>query len=319
LILAVIFMLLFCYILTYGQVKDWYESPEIIICTVFCLLSLSLLLSRTFIIANPFLDLKAFQYPNVIFGLLIMLILGLFFAASNLQTAMLNIILKNDSIEITRINLYLIPGYIVATIAGYLYFKKYNGFKTAIIVVSACYTISFMLLYFLTSLSTTSSDFYLPMFFRGTAILLSYMAIGIYVADGVPFAQFFSVVFYYLTIRTFLGPVIWSSFLSNFYYRRTIHNVHLLASKIDLADTFQQAGFKPAYNAAIRQGDGPDQATNVAIRAMFNSVQTQASLLALKETFGLIIIAGLLLIILLFITRIYRHRDLPDEQGFVLP
>lgn len=319
LVLTIIFMLLLAYVLTYGQVKDWFNSPEIMICTVFCLLTLTLLLSRTFVIENPFLDFKAFEHKNVLFGLFIMFILGLFFAAGNLQNVMLGMVLKNDPVEITRISLYMIPGFIVATIVGYYYFKKYNSFKPVIVLVAVCYTISFVQLYFLTTNAATSQDFYWPMFFRGTAMLLSYMAVGIYVAEGVPFIQFFSVIFYYLTIRTFLGPVIWSSFLSNLYYHRTIHNISLLASKADLANTIQQERYQSLTNAAISRGNPSGPAADLAVNGLYNNVQLQASLLALKEAYGIIIIVGLLLIAGLMITRLYRTKKIPGEDGFVLP
>jgi len=319
LVLSMICMLLLSYILTYGQVKDWFASSEIMISTVFCLLSLILVISRTFVVERPFLDLHVFEYKNVVFGLIIMFVLGLFYAASNLQTAMISIILKSDQIEATRVNLYMIPGFAAATLIGYFYYRKFNGFKTIIVIVAVCYTISFIQLYFLTTPQATSQDFYLPMFFRGTAILLSYMAIGIYIADGIPFIQFFSVIFYYLTIRTFLGPVIWSSFLSNLFYRRTIHNINLLASKADLASTYQQERYLPAYKSALVHGFSSDQAADLATRGIYNSIQTQASLLALKECFGVIIIIGLLFITGLILIRIYQFKGTEHEKGFVLP
>jgi MFS transporter, DHA2 family, multidrug resistance protein len=287
-------MLLLDYVLTYGQVKDWLASKEIIAGIIFSLLAVTILISRTFALKRPFLDLLVLRYKNVQFGLFVMFLLGLFYAASNIQTALLATILKNDVIENTRINLYLIPGLAVGTVIGYFYFKYRNSFKFIIVLVVSCYTISFIQFYFLTTLLATSADFYWPMFFRGVAIVLSYMAIGIYISTGIPFEHFFPVVFYYLTVRTFLGPVIWSSLLSNFYYRRTIGNLTVLASKIDITNPGQQG-------------------------VNFGRIQGQASLLALRETFGLIALFGILLIIGLVLSRIYDYKGAENPVGFVLP
>jgi MFS transporter, DHA2 family, multidrug resistance protein len=319
LVIAVIFMLLLNYVLTYGQVNDWFASRQISIGTIFCLLSLLLLLARTFVLRKAFLDLSVFRYNNVIFGLSVMMILCIFYGAGNLQTAMISIAVKNDPVETTRISLYLIPGYIVAGIIGVLYYNRYHDFKLIIIVVVLCYTVSYYQFYQLTTLQATSGDFYFPMFLRGVASLLSFMATGIYVANGVPFLEFFSVVFYYLTTRSFLGPVIFSSFFSNFYYHRTIHDLSLLASKADLANTYQQERFKPLFNSAIKAGLSSNDAVNTSIKGMYGTLQTQASLLALRESFGLIIIVGILLIGALIISKIFWPDEPKHATGFVVP
>ncbi|MCR8560335.1 hypothetical protein KXD93_21965 [Mucilaginibacter sp. BJC16-A38] len=319
LVFTMIFMLLLNYVLTYGQVEDWYNSRSISIGTVFCLLSLLLVLGRTFIIKKPFLDLSVFKYNNVIFGLLIIFILGVFYGSGNLQTILFAIVLKNDPIESTRVTLYMIPGFIVAAAFGYFYYSRFQDFKFIVIVVAACYTISYIEFYFLTTQQVTSQDFYLPMFFRGAAILLSFMAVGIYISNGVPFLDFFSVVFYYLTIRQFLGPVIFTSFFSNFYYRRSIANLDLLASKVDLANTFQQERYRPIFNAANRSGLGSHEALNAATKAMTGALQVQASLLALREAFGIVIITGVILIAGMILSKIYWPAEPEHANGFVLP
>jgi MFS transporter, DHA2 family, multidrug resistance protein len=318
-LLAMIFMLLLNYVLTYGQVDDWYRSRDISIATIFCLLALLLVMGRTFMGQKPFFDLSVFKYGNVVFGLFIMLILGIFSGAGNLQTALINIVVKNDQIESTRITLYMIPGYAVAAIFGYLYYTKFHDFKLIIIIVAACYTVSFIQLYFLATPQATSQDFYIPMFLRGIAILLSYMAVGIYIANGVPFQDFFTVVFYYMTIRTYLGPVIFSSFFSNFLYHRTVHDLDLLASRIDLVNTYQQERYRPIINAATRAGLGSSEATNAAIKGMYGTLQAQASLLAIKEAVGIVIIAGILLVAALIFSKIYWPPEPKHATGFVVP
>lgn len=292
-LLIAISMLLLDYVLSYGLTEDWLQSPKIITAIIFSLLSLALLIGRTFSIQKPALDFSVLKYKNVRFGLIVMFILSLFYAGSVIQNNMMNVILKGNPVEITRINLYLIPGYIAAAIIGYLYYNRYNGFKTMIIIIAVCYVISLIQLYFLTTLSTTSGDFYLPMFFRGIAILLSYMAIGIYVANGLPFLEFFSVSFYYLAIRVFYGPAIWSSFLSYFYYHRLIYNIEVLAIKTDHNN--------PLYHD------------------MFSNVQSQASMLTVRDTFGMLIMVTLLFIFSLMISTIYQTKNQSGDNGFTLP
>lgn len=319
LVFSVIFMLLLGYVLTYGQVKDWFASREIGISSIFCLIALLIALGRTFVVKKPFLDLSLFKYRNVVFGLFIVLVLSAFYGAGGLINNLTSIVLKNNAVENARISLYLIPGYLVAVIGGYWYYSWRNDFKVIIIVVGLCYTISFVLLYFLTTVQATSADFYLPMFFRGAAILLSFMAAGIYISNGVPFDHFFSNVFYYLTVRIFLGPVIIASFFSNYFYRRTIANVNLLASKIDVANSYQQARY-PAFVAnAIKSGQSRSDAANTAVRNMYGAIQTQASLLAIKEALGILIIIGILLVTGLFIAKMYRSEKVEQVPGFVMP
>ncbi|WP_454801284.1 hypothetical protein [Mucilaginibacter phyllosphaerae] len=318
LVLFTISMLLLDYVLSYGLTEDWLSSRKIIVGIAACVLTLTLLLSRTYIVRQPILNLHVLRYKNVRLGLITMFILSLFFAASSIQNNMMNLVFKGNAVEITRINLYMIPGFITATIIGYLYYRKFTSFRFMIIFVVLCYTISFVQLYFITTLTATSQDFYLPMFFRGTAILLSYMAVGIYVANGLPFLEFFSVTVFYLGMRVFFGPAVCSAYLSYFYYHRLIHNVNLLASKMDQTDPLFAAAYSPAYHSALTGGQASDAAVNSGIRSVFTNVQNQAALLTIRETFGMIIVIACLFIAALLIVKIYQRTSENGKEGFTL-
>ncbi|AYL94321.1 hypothetical protein [Mucilaginibacter celer] len=318
LVLMIISMLLLDYVLSYGLTEDWLNSPKIIFGTITCLLTLTLLLSRTYIVRQPLLNFHVLRYKNVRLGLITMFILSLFFAASSVQNNMMNIILKGNAVEITRINMYMIPGFMIATAIGYLYYRNFASFRFMIVFIVFCYTISFIQLYFLTTLNATSRDFYLPMVFRGAATLLSYMAVGIYVANGLPFLEFFSVTVFYLGIRVFIGPAVWTAYLSYFYYHRLIHNINLLASKTEQADPLYVAAYNPAYHQAQSNGQASDQALNTELKIVFNNFQTQAALVTVKETFGMIIVLACLFIMVLLVVKIYQKPAQNDERGFTL-
>ena len=202
---------------------------------------------------------------------------------------------KNDPIESSKVNLYLIGGFLAGNIFTYLYYTKYPASKPAIAVSCICYLLSFILLYFLTGPDTGPGDLYLPLFLIGAGTFIAWCSLGIYLAYKIPPRHIFSLVVYYLTVRNFIGPALWGCAISNFYYRHQIRNVDLLASKMDKLNIY----------------------SDLASRNLFERVQLQASFLTIREIFGYIIFLGLAFFLIMLPIK-FKHSS-GEDNNMVMP
>jgi len=299
-ILVVFFMLMVDYVVTYGQKEDWYTSRHIVEATVFAILGFCLLMLRTTLLKRPFLSLPALGFRNVSIGLAIIFLMSLFFSVSLLQTTQMTLIFHNNPVENSWVNAFQIAGFVVGNLFCFLYYSRFSSFKWTIIAAVCCYMLSAIQLFFLMGPDAGPRDMFMPMFFRGAGTIIFYTAIGIYMADRLPFKHFFAVVFYLLTFRTFLGPVVWTSVLSNLYYHRLINNIERVAVKTDRINYFSSGSAVPQF---------------------FGRVQQQAAFLSLKEIFGMVILAGVLLIAGMLLTNFNPEEDrsIPGRRLTVLP
>jgi DHA2 family multidrug resistance protein len=316
-VLIAVFFLMTDYILSYGQTEDWFNSPKIWWACGFTLVTLYLLLARTLMFRRPFVDLGVFKYNNVCWGMFILFIIGLFFSTSAIQSTLMGLLFKNNPVETTRVNMFTIPGFIAGNIFCYFYYKRYNNFKVTITVACSCYVISYIQLYFLVGPAAGPADFYLPMFFRGAGNIIVFTSLSIYVANKITFKEFFTVIGVNLTFRNYLGPAVWASFISNYYYRGTIENTNLLASGMDKINPYEQERFTNFYNIALSGAHNTNEAGISATQSVFRQIQTQASLLVIREIFGFVIIVGIILIIGIMLSHFYQLRE--KDNRIVLP
>ncbi|MDB5143439.1 MAG: hypothetical protein JWQ66_2152 [Mucilaginibacter sp.] len=319
LVLIAVGMLLFNYVLSYGLTFDWFASSKILAATLGSLLGLSLILIRAIAVCKPAVNMTALYYGNVRYGLVVMFFLSVFYVGNNIQNNLQAVVLNGNTVETTRINLYVIGGYVIGGFMGYLYYCYFKSFRIIVVSVIICYSLAFAILYFLTATTVESSAFYLPTVLRGIAIVLSYIAVGIYATEGVPGSHFLSLLFFNLFIRIFLGPVFWSAVFSNVFYHRLIFHIDQLAGKIDLSDIHHQEVFDPSLQVAIRSGLASDQAFNASKGVAFVRVSNQAALLAAKDIFGGLVIFGVLFIITIFFIKAKETTNKNFKNEIVLP
>jgi DHA2 family multidrug resistance protein len=316
--LIAIGMLLLSYVLNYGVTYDWLASPKILGAAIGWLLALALILIRTILISQPAVDLTILSYGNVRFGLFVLFLLSLLSAGNNIQNTMLSTLFKGNVVEINRINFYVTGGYIIGGPIGYIYYTYFKSFKAIAIFTIACYALSFVILYFLSASIVESGAFYLPAVLRGLAVVLSYMAVGVYISEGIPQSYFLSLLFFYLFTRNFFGPAFWSAVISYIYYHRFVYYIDRLASKIELGDANHNEIFGPSFQSAIRAGFGTDQAVNISSGSVYSRVASQAILLTSQEIFGGLILFCFIVIIVILAVKVYEtNKHIKNE--FVLP
>jgi DHA2 family multidrug resistance protein len=285
LLLLAISLMLVNYIAVYGKVEDWFGSDAIRAASFVAVITFLLFIKRELTIKRPILDFRLFKIFNVSTGLFLFLILG-FLTPTTFQSALSINVLHFELIRNAELSLYLIPGILAGSVLTFFWYKRnYDSHLLFIIGFSAIVMYHIMMYnQFVNDLNINA--FLIPSFFRGFALAILYISIGLYTTANLAVPPTLKVVGLILIVRSFLATGIFSGLYNYFLYADTNRHLSNLASEIDANEPmiFQHADFT-GYSKYILQ---------------------QANLAALKEISGSIIIFGLVVITLLIVGLAYR-------------
>jgi len=292
LLLLIISMMLINYVAVYGKVEDWFASYTICAASFGAAIAILIFVKREITLKRPLIDLNLFKIKNVSAGLLLFLLLGVLTPATFQSTLSVNI-LHFDLIRNAELSLYLIPGILAGSILTFVWYRK--GFDSHLLIILGFSSIVLyhIMMYnrFVNDLSM--SDFLIPIFFRGFALITLYVSIALYAIKNLPIPSLLKIIGLILIVRSFLATGIASGLYNYFLYADTNRHLSGLASEVDANELtgFQHADFI-GYSKYILQ---------------------QASLAASKEISGSIIIFGLSIVMLLMLALAYRKI----KKGFI--
>jgi DHA2 family multidrug resistance protein len=278
-LLYAIGMLLASYVVAYGLTEDWFNSFKIQMATAGAAISFVLFIRNSVTTKRPLFSFVFFRFWKPMLGLTLLLIFCLFFNTSSLISPFLNIILRNNPVESATINTFVIPGYIAGAILCFLYYRRFTNFNIPAAVACACYLASNLLMYRLTSSYTDPASLFLPMFLRALATVTTYISVGIYMTTNIPVQFLNDLTIFIILVRSLLAPLLAAAIYGNWLYSGSIRHLNMLADNMDRLNPYVTA-----------RGAG-----------VFSSVRNQASLLAIRDAYGILIVAGIVLLVFIIV------------------
>jgi DHA2 family multidrug resistance protein len=294
LLLLITTMMLINYVVVYGKVEDWFNSTTITAAFFGAFVTGLLFIRRELTVKRPYLNVHLFKKSSFSLGLGLLVLLGVFTPAT-FQSAYSGSVLHFESIRNAELNLYLIPGIIAGCIMGFFWYRRKPDGQLLIIIGFAAMVGYHMLMYGRFVNDLNMADFWFPSLIKGFGLALLFISIGLYTTAGFPFPQVLKVVGVIVLVRSFLGPGVFSGLYSYFLYAEKTRHLSKLANHIDANEP-----------QVFAQGN---------IARFYQNIQQQASLTALKEISGTIIIFGLSVIVILFIIHLYRKINLTVSNG----
>ena len=292
-------MLSLIYLLVFGRINDWFDSPQVVVAAIVFVSCIVLLLLRNAFQRHPLLRFEILKTRNIRIGFIIMFFFGAFFTMTNTMNTMMNISFHTDPLENARVNAFPVVGYIIGTSIAFFYFRRFNNYKIMILTTIFFYWSSCAMLYFLVDGQVSPSQLFLPMVLRGIAIIISYITIGLYVTTGVPGKYLSIIPFFLIFFRSFLGPTIWGNLYSNWLAIRQVQLMDRLAgwSASDISDPI----LAERFHGNIGHG--------VDVNHLFSVYRQQAVMLSLKELLGYLCLGGMVFFICILFLPIYKKLD----------
>lgn len=288
-------LLLLNYICAYGKVENWFQSTQLQSAAIMLVVFAVLFVWRESTVKRPMVNLKMFSRPSMQTGLLYFFLMGIF-APATFQSAFAVGVLKYENHRNVELNLYMIPGVLAGAVICYVWYLKQMSRHLLMAAGFALFTLYHFIMYQSFGSDFTINDFWVPSIIKGMAMVIIYIAVGLYATAGMPLTQVMAGAGLVIIVRSFVGTAIFSGIYNYYLYAQRLRHFEYISGSVDQND----AGRLLPSTAAL-----------------YVRMQQQATLAAAKELTGYIIIAGIfivLLIVIFFITQMIRREKIHSPQ-----
>lgn len=277
-------MLCFTFVCVYGNHYDWWDSQEISFATLLSLACLAINLWRATFLHHPYISFKALTNGNVVRATLVYLVFFTLLATEHVfEHTYGSAILGFDHNNIIDLNWYVLAGIVAGTGFTYLTFAlckwRYKTMTAIGFSLTAGYLAWF---YFLADFGVEKESLFIPLFMRGAAsVIISIVYLTSIVQSGLHFFVFPQA----LTVNGFTGAVMGATLglalIGEFLRHVMAKNVSLMSMSLTHANPV----------------------TSVMATGELNGmVQAQALAVSVKEIYGWLLIAALLIVALILIS-----------------
>lgn len=270
--------LILIYGIIYGKILDWFNS------NIFTfLMTAGILLSGVFVYnqctsRKPYISFRPLRNMKSVIGYIFMFICVFFNSDTPITNCYINSILHVDNINANMLILWTVPGYIIGGIIGFWWFRWQKWrFRYLVSAAMWLYALYFASIYFGVSPINKIEYLYIPTIFKGIAFMLLVIAFGVYAAEDLESPYLVSNTFFMISTRSVFAPVISTAIYSNYIYATQITSLTELA------------GYYSAKSIVTSTDD---------ISGLFNQLQSQSLLSAIKITAGHLLIISIAIALL---------------------
>ena len=293
-ITAAIFFFAVTFILVYGKTYDWFDDWRISLSGGIALVSAGAFILQHCFAKHRLIDPKAFTAPSVRMSIVFFTLVMLLNSSSALSSVFMGMAMKLDSVQTAAIGNWQIAGFFLAMLINIAMIKKAVHSRWVIACGFTFITVSTIYMYFLYQSMATYEMMILPTVLRGAGMWMIYAYCGCMGLNDLNAGkQLGSWIFIMLMFRAVLGPVGGATLYSNGVYHRSQNYIERFAQNLDSSDSETAASFKRIQMGMVMQGKSYEEATQMASISSKGGVQSQATLVALKEISGWTIWGGI--------------------------
>ncbi len=257
------------YILSFAKQQNYFRSDHIVLATGIIIVGIILYQINQQLTKRPFIDFGAMKNYNVIHGIMMLLMLGFFLAGGSLQNKITIGILGFDGVMDNSLNLWMIPGLVLASIFSLMWLVKNKSLKIYILMGYSGFIFYYIFMYFLVSPNLSYEQLIFPNILRGFGMAILFIGIWLYALGNLSVDATLGVAAVLIIVRTMIGPGLWSLI---FNYVDGIWSLEALTN---------MAGKMDASVYTKREAMG-----------LFRTLNLEALMIATKRLYGVLILFG---------------------------
>ncbi|SEN32246.1 hypothetical protein SAMN05216436_114105 [bacterium A37T11] len=289
-VMLTVWMLLINYLVVNAKFEGWGISTSLKIAFGCWIITTALFIYRQLHMKNPFLPLAVFKKRNVLTAFLLIGCMGMFSATSTLQTGFSNL-LKYDSPTNASLNAAMLPGVVTGGFLALFLFKQNASIRWMFAISFSAFTSYAIMMYFNVAPVIQYEYLLFPAFLKGLGMALTYIGGGFYFANKLNPSELMKTIPLLIGVRSFISTAFFTAVFQYGLFESQWDSIYSLVGRMDASDY-----------AGIDRGGG---------LSLYASVQTQATLMAIKKVFGYLSLAGLLIIVYTLLHPYQRmhHRN----------
>lgn len=305
--ILILFFVLILFLCSEGQIRNWFMDSLVTLSVAFLLLVMGIYFLHVRYTENPIINTAVFKYKNVIIGVFLFFYTGIINGTSSIVTGFMTNILGFDGLYVAKTHLAVFFGLCIAIpLSTYLLYKRIY-LATIWIVGFACYGLFHLLLYFRFYPGIATTDFFVPLVFKGLAIGFLYPISALYISEGVPAklsdSRMMSGIIARVIIATLLGGAILGTFIND---TKTQHKTGL-SQQLSAVNQQAKQSMTNTKNYYLHQGMSAVEAQKMAEKSLSSKTSQASILLAYKDIYLVMSAFCFLPIIILLLFKLGRR------------
>src|SRR5690606_25160410 len=192
--------------LTLMKQQAWFNSPLVVNSLLLSIVVFILLVIRQKYVKRPFFNFKEFyQRSNVAHSLILLTFLGFYLSSSSVFTQYVVGVLEYNNPINAGLNLWMIPGIILAGALAFIGFKNKWNIKWYIAAGFVSFFLHTVSLYFLMQMQMDISYLEYSMILKGLGMGILFIGIWFYASLDIPMDKIFGIMCILLMYRTFIS------------------------------------------------------------------------------------------------------------------
>lgn len=306
-IIMILFFIVILFICAEGQSRNWFNDPKIGLAFAFLFIIAGIYMIHAHFTEDPIIDPEVYRYKNVIIGAFLMFYIGIMNGTGSVVTGYMTNLLGFDSVTGAQTHLALLIGlYISIPLSTYLLYKR-TYLATIWIMGFACYGMYHIILFFRFYPGIDTSDFFLPLVFKGLGMGFLFPVSLLYISEGLPPKLSASRMMTGVIAQAVFASLLWSAVLGTMITGLNIHHKTGLSQQLTEVNQQAQKQLANSKRNFLFMGLSDAEAQKKAQKSLSNQTSQAAILLAYKDIYLIMSAVCFLPVLIILLFKIWRR------------
>ncbi|RRJ90996.1 beta-carotene 15,15'-monooxygenase [Paenimyroides tangerinum] len=292
-------LILFGYLMAYGQQYYWFEDTDLRIVGIGLLIFIFFFAYRQFNLKRPYINLQIFKFRNFKIGCLVLFIMYICRFASGITNNYFGQILKFDPRHISYINIFNLAGLIFGVVISCAFLLQKRNIRFIWGTGFLLLLIFHVAMYFLFNVSANESYYFLPLLCQGIGVGMIMVPTIIYIISSVDIKLGPSAAAIALCVR-YLGFTVSMGLINYFSLFRKSQHYNRFQDNITYANTVYHDEINRYMNKLSTNGMLPSLTEKAGQKLVIADVNQQASLRYAMDYYEMMswIILGMIVLVI---------------------
>lgn len=306
-IILILFFTVVLFLSAEGQSRNWFSDPKIGLAVALLFLILGIYLIHARFTEDPVIDPGVYKYKNVVIGAFLMFYIGVMNGTGSVVTGYMTNVLGFDSVSGARTHLALLIGLCISIpLSTYLLYKR-TYLATIWIMGFACYGFYHMILFFRFYPGIDSSDFFLPLIFKGLGMGFLFPISLLYISEGIPPKLSASRMMTGIIAQAVFAGLLLSAILGTFISNLNVQHKTGLSQQLTAVNQLAQKQLANTKRNYLFMGLSEAEAQKKAEKSLSNKTSQASILLAYKDIYLVMSAVCFLPIFIILLFKLWRR------------
>ena len=306
-IIMILFFTVILFLSAEGQSRNWFNDPKISLATALLVIIPGIYFLHVRFTEDPIINPDVYKYKNVIIGTFLMFYIGVMNGTGSVITGYMTNVLGFDAVSGAKTHLALLIGLCISIpLSTYLLFRR-TYLATIWIMGFACYGFYHIILFFRFYPGIDSSDFFMPLIFKGLGMGFLFPISLLYISEGVPPRLSASRMMSGIIAQAIFAGLLGSAVLGTFVSGLNVHHKTGLSQQLTEVNTMAKQQLTSSKRNFLYMGLSEAEAQKMAEKNLANKTSQSAILLAYKDIYLVMSAVCFLPIVIILLFRLWRR------------